>query len=613
MKFVKADITRSSTNSSTTSSSGQYSSSSSGGVSYSGSATLTTHNIWGQPFDGTQDVAGDMTNVDSITATGNISTDGQILIKQVDSEGNVVNGNDLIIGVDGNKATFTGKTSYSFGGDVTATSFTVDKSLYVNSSGTNMGGTILIGSTLNGNQATDSMSITVDSTTAYFKNKQKYKFDTDISCKDLIADTNISCSGTATLPTIKSDNITNTDTIKTKNLEVTGSAHFFELIIDKIKAAGGAVLFTPADGFDIDIVEADGTSGYKLYWQCQDGNGKQRDNMWKVNDQALCMSFNQAKVGTSHSVNNKYYWALVTAVSDSTQPVLKDGEYYNWITISSTDCDGTVNPEKGDSIVMCGYRGTDDTTRQSAIYISAYSSLDSDLTAPLYATYRGINDFNLSSHRKSYFDANKAKFVGDFSTESGTTFDDVIKKVDSVSSSPKIKTVQQFYYLSEKNTGITVDNITGTWSTDYIKPTATFKYLWSFTKYTYEDNSTLNSTPTIVAEYLEGTSGKDAEYYYVEYIKKRLSVYVDDDNTNGILKCAIQAYIYKVKGDTRQLQTDKGLSLDFYNSKDTLVESHNAETSDTYLRTYINDSLQTDYLNNSNQILYCLAQTYDLT
>jgi len=90
---------------------------------------------------------------------------------------------------------------------------------------------------------------------------------------------------------------------------------------------------------------------------------------------------------------------------------------------------------------MCGYRGTDDTTRQSAIYISAYSSLDSDLTAPLYATYRGINDFNLSSHRKSYFDANKAKFVGDFSTESGTTFDDVIKKVDSVSSSPKIKTV----------------------------------------------------------------------------------------------------------------------------------------------------------------------------
>ena len=84
---------------------------------------------------------------------------------------------------------------------------------------------------------------------------------------------------------------------------------------------------------------------------------------------------------------------------------------------------------------MCGYRGADDAARQSAIYISAYSSLDSDLIAPLLAQYKGINDFNLSSHRKSYFDANKAKFVGDFSTESGTTFDDLVTKVDNISKS----------------------------------------------------------------------------------------------------------------------------------------------------------------------------------
>ena len=43
--------------------------------------------------------------------------------------------------------------------------------------------------------------------------------------------------------------------INTEYLTVTKSAHFFELIIDKIKAAGGSVLFTPADGFTIDDVE----------------------------------------------------------------------------------------------------------------------------------------------------------------------------------------------------------------------------------------------------------------------------------------------------------------------------------------------------------------------
>ena len=140
-------------------------------------------------------------------------------------------------------------------------------------------------------------------------------------------------STTGNITTIKSNNITNTDTIKTKNLSVTGTAHFFNLIIDKIKSVGGAALFTPADGFDVDIVQ-DSTDGVKLLWQCQDEDGNQRDNMWKVNDQALCMSFNKAKVGTTHNVNNKYYWALVTSVNPVNEPTVIDGVKYNYITIS---------------------------------------------------------------------------------------------------------------------------------------------------------------------------------------------------------------------------------------------------------------------------------------
>ena len=216
---------------------------------------------------------------------------------------------------------------------------------------------------------------------------------------------------------IYSDNITNKKMIKTKDLTVTGTAHFFELVIDKIKAAGGAAIFTPADGFDIDVVEAV-ENGYKLYWRCE-VDGKVRQNMWKVNDQAICMSFNQAKVGVSYNVSNKYYWSLVTAVSEYGKPVtLEDGNKYNWIIISTVTFDGTVNPEKGDSIAMLGYRGTDDEKRQSAIYISAYASFDKGVDAPFIAQYKGIKDFDIEKYRTSWWSLKTNKFVGDFVIES---------------------------------------------------------------------------------------------------------------------------------------------------------------------------------------------------
>lgn len=417
MKFVKRNTTKGSEGSNVTIKS--YSNSSS-----SSSSSLTSHNIWGQPFDGTNDVTGDMQNVGSITATGNIQTDGDIIIKQLDTDGNEVEGGDLTMSVENADAQFSGKENYIFDGKIKGNSAEITNNIEV------------------GGKGSFDSDLTVKGIS-----KLKDVTSNNISNADTIRTKNLESYGNSTLNDVTSNNITNSDTIKTKNLEVTGSAHFFELIIDKIKAAGGAALFTPADGFDIDIVEANGTSGYKLYWQCQDGNGKQRDNMWKVNDQALCMSFNQAKVGTSHSVNNKYYWCLVTDVSDSSNPTLIDGEYYNYIVISSTVCDGTVNPEKGDSIVMCGYRGTDDAARQSAIYISAYSSLDNGLTAPLLAQYKGINDFNLESHRNSYYDAVSAKFIGEFEVSNGQNIEDFIND--------KIKVVDDKY----SSLSATVDGI----------------------------------------------------------------------------------------------------------------------------------------------------------
>nr|WP_288696689.1 hypothetical protein [uncultured Prevotella sp.] len=254
--------------------------------------------------------------------------------------------------------------------------------------------------------------------------------------------------------------ITNTGTMKTKNLEVTGAAHFFQLVIDKVKAMGGALLITPADGFDVDIVEKV-SGGYKLYWRCQDEDGHQRDNMWKVNDQALCMSFNRARIGKRHVVSNKYYWSLVTEVNDSLSPIDKDGVKYHYILISDTVRVGAVQPEVSDSIVMLGHRGTDED-RKSAIYISAYKSLDMGLTAPCFAQYRGIDDFDLASHRQSYCDAKGSKFIGDFEVSSGKSVQELIDgkaskdDLKQYASKDDLKTSEASLRVDSKNIALSV-------------------------------------------------------------------------------------------------------------------------------------------------------------
>lgn len=288
----------------------------------------------------------------------------------------------------------------------------------------------------------------LNSTTANITNLNSNKI---VNTGDVKSDTftgNTVNATTGNFTNINSTNITNKDTIKTKNLTVTGSAHFFELIIDKIKAAGGAALFTPADGFDVDLVQKNDNGSYTLYWGSEDDT-KARMNMWEINDQAICMSFNQAKVGTSYNVSNKYYWALVTGKNVS--PVTIDGKKYNYITLSGTVCDGTLNPEVGDSIAMLGNRGND-TTRQSAIYISAYSSLDKGLDAPLLAQYRGINDFDLESHRASYWSLTDNKFIGNFEVSDGR---DLLDVVDSKISSATLKINQDLGTIETKVTNNT--------------------------------------------------------------------------------------------------------------------------------------------------------------
>ncbi len=166
-------------------------------------------------------------------------------------------------------------------------------------------------------------------------------------------------------------------TINVHNLTVTGSAHFFELIIDKLKSVGGTVILSAASAKVDKVVSVSG--GYKLYWRKEDADREKAiSNDFAVNDQIICMSFN-AQTGVSHNVSNRYYWRLVTAVGDEQTEI--DGETVsaNYIVVSDSVKDGDSTPEAGDEIMQLGYRGNDDAERQSAIILSAYKSPDSGI------------------------------------------------------------------------------------------------------------------------------------------------------------------------------------------------------------------------------------------
>ena len=624
----------------------------SGGNSESASKLAETHSIFGQPFDGTQDVSGDITNVQNITAVG-----GDVVVKtQTDSEGEY-GGN-----IEADK-------NIKAGGDIQANG--------------NVTATKFIGNVEASDVTTDTLQANEGTVTSISGTRLNYD---NANIRQAIIDT------------LQSTDIT------TENLTVTKQAHFFELIIDKIKAAGGAVILSPADGFKVDKVSTT-SSGYRVYWKATDGE-KSISNMWKVNDQAICQTFNAA-TGTSYNVSNKYYWSLVTAVG--TESI--DGTDYHYLDLSGTTVDGTLNPEVGDEIAMLGYRGTDDSNRQSAIYIAAYNSIDSELKAPLFAHYRGINDFNLKAHKYTWFAANGNTIKGNLLIESGQTVEDYVAQHQAEGATQYLHTA--YANSSDGSKDFTKENITGdylyiglksdftesdseltyrdyTWSrlkggntylhiayansadgktnfstsyfsgaayigtysdntesdsTDYTKYTwaklkgdtgkgissivnyylatsassgvttstsgwtttiqsitPTNKYLWNYEIITYTDNSTTTTTPHIIGVY--GNSGTDAEYYKMIPVIEKAEV-----NSSGTLAVNFQYQIVYVKGNTSSTITasSSGYKIKVLpnNSSTYYTLSYSSSPS------YSNTSFQTNYHTASSKPTYFTVYLYN--
>ena len=190
-----------------------------------------------------------------------------------------------------------------------------------------------------------------------------------------------------------------------------------------------------------------------------------------------------------------------------------DNTDYHFITLSNDIVDGDLNPEIGDEIAMLGYRGTDDSARQSAIYIAAYNSIDKELTAPLYAQYKGINDFNLTNHKYTWFSANSNQIRGNLIMTNGETVEDAIETTH-------VESVNDYWLASTLNSGVTYDTLG--WSTTPPETTAVLKYLWHYQETLYSDGHSDRTTPSISGNYSK--DGEDSYNVYVYSVNGNLTL-----------------------------------------------------------------------------------------
>ena len=186
-------------------------------------------------------------------------------------------------------------------------------------------------------------------------------------------------------------------------LEVTRKMTAHEIEVMKTSHIGGRLMNSAASmvcSFVYTIMNGSTPSGYVCFFNAKDGDGREIDNCFAVNDQALCQTFN-IKTGTTSGFSNQYYWRKVTAISYTPKADITDSingvtyakgtTYGNCIVLSAVDCaSGSTTPLAGDEIVQLGNRT--DTSRQGAIVQSATGTAGE---VPYMRYYKGINSYTL--------------------------------------------------------------------------------------------------------------------------------------------------------------------------------------------------------------------------
>lgn len=425
----------------------------------------TTHRIWGHPFNGTQDVEGDL-NVPNLTTDARIIVGSDLKVK----------GNTELDG----EATIKGNTSINGTLDIDK-KVTAKQNLLVEQNLSVNGNTQLNTTIISGN--TDARDITPNADNTYNLGNELKQWQNIYSTNGFF-----------------------------KNLDVSGQAHFKEIIIDKIKSAGGQIILSPSN-FKVDKVitgyNSDSISdqnGVYSWWESNLNSalyaeletsegmdflsginvvrlgqfkhnkqtGKEILQEFQKGDLILHQTFNIGE-GVSGDVSNSFYRSIVVDTGiyidygkpdvtnyyhsdyddtpidqekiDLYNQYKDDGaEIYICIDIvtslngvqTTPDQDvpiynvwneslgGVVDVSEGDEIVCLG--NNSDTSRQNAIILSAYSSgLDNSVKSPSIVQYKGIKSFQaLRNFRYNVIASNGNYFRGDFTTETGQTIQEII-------------------------------------------------------------------------------------------------------------------------------------------------------------------------------------------
>lgn len=330
-----------------------------------GVGKLEQHLLWGQPFDGTQDVKGDMVGV------GNVDADN-VSAKRVDTK-KLKADSGKVESIEGESLEYKSIKA----DNLTSTTGTIDN--------------------------ITSTTATTDTITSKVANTDKINAD-NANVGDLTA-------GNASITSLTGDNAV------ISNLTVTGAAHFFKLSVDEVQATQGQIIVTPANA-KIDKVEVLDNGDFKCSWR-NEQESKKIENCFAEQDFVVCQTMNVAE-GESYNAANKFYWRKVESIGT-------EGNYH-FVVLSKSIKSPLSNsiPEVGDNIVQLG--NNNDITRQNAIIVSSYNTgfLDKTVTAPSIVQYAGINNFDLENHKINVISASGNKFKGEFSVSNGKTLEEYV-------------------------------------------------------------------------------------------------------------------------------------------------------------------------------------------
>ena len=419
-----------------------------------------THNIWGHPFNGTQDVDGDftaqgnwvVTNPDDASqgvrfkhSGASAITNGRFIGRKTDFEihdghlqlSDSSSKEKLLIGKDYIKT--NGSLTIHADNDLALEAHSMTQKYEEGHLDLGIKGDLKVGTTYTNNIYDDGGG-------------QVYVGS------PLILDGGLTLNGDLTVKDMFSQNTTNDQEIRTKDLTVTGAATFFNLIIADIQAVGGQIILSAAD-FRVDAVEQgrtdvpnphqfsvigngmiDGKYRTKYIYQlAADAEGQKVECKWKPYDQIISYT---ANVTEDSSLEARSWWTLVLDVQSEVEHMIGGEvklchrlEIVDGI-IDSTYSDGTpanndtwanpswgaVNPLEGDN---CALLGSWDPYRQNAIILAAYNTIDLRLKAPCIAQYTNICGFELPE-AITYFSPSGNRITGSLIANSGKNYTDVI-------------------------------------------------------------------------------------------------------------------------------------------------------------------------------------------